>query len=83
MPNVTTTPLNIGASAVLIQNLGPGDLFVGAAAVTSATGVKISAGDSITMGYSSQPTYIVSSATSDARLMYGATGIFDTATPSA
>ena len=76
MPYVSSTPVNLGSGSVLIQNLGPDDLFLGSLGVTVETGVRISAGSSITVGYDSEQFYAVSAGTSDARVLASGSGIF-------
>ena len=76
MPSVSSTPVDFGSGSVLIQNLGPGDLFLGGPGVTTETGVRISAGSSVTVGYNSSHFYGVSDSTSDARVLSAGSGIF-------
>lgn len=45
-----------GRREVLVGNEGPGDVFVGAAGVTSSTGVRLAVGQ--TLSYTSPPEYI-------------------------
>lgn len=66
MPSISSTPVDLGSGSVLIQNLGPGNLFIGGPYVNPETGVRISAGSSVTVGYSSSRFYGVSASTSDA-----------------
>ena len=60
MPAISSTPVDLGSGSVLIQNLGPGNLFIGGPYVNTETGVRISAGSSVTVGYSSSRVYGVS-----------------------
>ena len=76
MPSVSSTPVDLGSGSVLIQNLGPGDLFLGDPGVTTETGFRISAGSSVTVGYSNSRFYVVSDSTSDARVLSAGSGFF-------
>lgn len=79
MPSVGTTPVHIG-SGVLVQNLGPDDLYIGESTVTEANGVLLAAGVSVAVGYGLS-YYVVSSDTSDVRLLGGAVGVFTGVAP--
>lgn len=75
--NVSTTPVNIGSEAKLVQNLGAGALYVAAdASVSSTTGYQIASGDAVALGYSSMPWYVVSASTSDVRVLIRGAGVF-------
>ena len=74
--DVTTTPVALGTSAMLIQNLGPDALYLGEADVTDETGVLVSPGESLVVGNLNHPLYAVSSAASDVRILVRGQGIF-------
>lgn len=75
MPNVGTSPVNLAGEYPLIQNLGPDPLYIGdRSTVTAATGVRLTTGQSFTASKSSG-TWVVSSGTSDVRLVNRGTGI--------
>jgi hypothetical protein len=81
VPSITTTasPLPSGG---LIQNLGPDEIYVGeSSAVTSSTGVRVSADEVIAVGFVNLGLYAVSAGTSDVRTLTRGTGIFPTVTP--
>lgn len=76
MTAVGTTAVPItDTNLKLIQNLGPDDLFVGFEGVTSATGVRVAAEQAISIGATNKPVWVVSSGTSDMRIMGGAMGL--------
>jgi hypothetical protein len=61
---------------MLIQNLGPDDLYVSdLAMVTTDTGVQITPGHSISVG-AGETHYGVSEGTSDVRICGAGTGLF-------
>jgi hypothetical protein len=75
MPNVNTTPVNLAGKNPLIQNLGPDPLYVSDGSTVSAnTGVKLTAGQSLTVSTSKGP-WAVSAGTSDVRVVNRGTGL--------
>lgn len=75
MPTIDTEPVNIGYDSKLVQNLGPGDLYIGAHE-PETTGVKVSAGQAIAVGYTNNDLYAVSQSESDTRILDRGTGVF-------
>jgi hypothetical protein len=75
MADIGTTAVPI-QSGGLIQNLGPDPIYVGESAVTSTTGVRIAAGDSLVVGSMNAPLLVVSEDSSDVRFLGRAMGIF-------
>lgn len=67
--------------AGLIQNLGPGAIYVGDSAVAPATGFRVAAGEALAVGTATSTIYAVSDGTSDVRAMSRATGIFSIEIP--
>jgi hypothetical protein len=81
MPSVGSSSAQLGQGPCLVQNLGPDDLYVGVSdTVTTGDGIRISAGDSASVGFTSSPLYGISSGTSDVRLLAAGTGIYGTVT---
>lgn len=78
--NVGETPIRIGSASYLIQNLGPDNLYVGDEDVTDENGLQLAAGESVARGVTNAATYVVSSGTSDARILGRGTGFFSPAT---
>lgn len=75
MPNVGTTPVNLAAKNPLVQNLGPDPLYVSdASTVTASTGIKLVAGQSLTVLTSKGP-WAVSGGMSDVRVVSRGTGL--------
>lgn len=79
MASVGTTAVHIG-SGLLVQNLGPDDLYIGESTVTEANGVFVAAGNSAAVGYGLS-YYVVSSGTSDVRVLGGGVGVFTGVAP--
>ena len=83
--DIGTTPVNLGSGNALFQNLGPDLLYVGRQLgndlPTEDTGVRIAAGEAITLGAGSQAIYAVSAGTSDVRVLGAGTGIFAVEAP--
>lgn len=69
----TPIPGGVG-TAILVQNLGPGDLYVSTGAVTVGTGIKVPINRAITLTGGGSLN-VISSDTSDVRYQAGATGI--------
>lgn len=65
----------------LIQNLGPGTLYVGSNLVTKDDGVQVLPGQAIQLGAVSLIGLIAESGSCDVRVQVGAAGIFDASTP--
>jgi len=87
MSTVTTTPVILNAGSQLIQNLGPDDLYVGqtadgVAAVTTANGIRLSVGESISYNNQNTKPSVVSSGTSEVRTMHSVTGVYLASPPS-
>lgn len=81
MSTVTTTPVILNAGSQLIQNLGPDDLYVGptadgVATVTTANGIRLSVGESISYNNQNTNPSVVSSGTSEVRTMHSVTGVY-------
>lgn len=72
---ISETPIQI-LSSQLIQNLGPGLLYIGDSSVSASTGVQVDVGKSIALNYSNNSLYAVSSSTSDVRTVDAGSGIF-------
>ena len=75
MTTVNSTPVFFGTSPALIQNLGPGKLYVGPADVTTSTGVLIPSGSTVAFGYDRDGFYGISDDTTDARLLRSGSGL--------
>lgn len=75
MTMVNSTPVFFGTSPALIQNLGPGKLYVGPADVTTSTGVLIPSGSTVAFGYDRDGFYGISDDTADARLLRSGAGL--------
>lgn len=75
MTDIATTPVALVAGPVLIQNLGPDDLYVGASdmnnfpLVTVEEGVKIGTGEWISFDRTTSKISVVSTGTSDIRYL--------------
>ena len=70
MPSVGGTAQNLGSSGKLIQNLGPGDLYLQASsAVTTGTGLKVVSGSAVSTSYNNGGIWAISSGTSDVRIL--------------
>ena len=82
MTTVNSTPVFFGTSPALIQNLGPGKLYLGPAEVTTSTGVLIPVGSTIAFGYDQEGFYGISDDTADARLLRSGAGISTSSTDS-
>lgn len=87
---VATDPVHIGGGFVLIQNLGPDDLYVEVTAenqpepdLTADTGLQIGAGQSVSFDNSNFWIWGVSDGTSDVRSLEGGSGVFAAAVPDA
>ena len=78
--DVTTTPVALGAGAQLVQNLGPGALYLGESDVDDETGVLVNANESVVVGARTHPLYAVSASTSDVRTLSRGQGIFPAVT---
>ncbi len=82
MATVTTTPVVLSVGSQLIQNLGPDDLYVGQSysdgtpTVTTANGIRLSVGESISYNNQNTKPSVVSSGTSEVRTMHSVTGIY-------
>ncbi|AOZ64953.1 hypothetical protein SEA_JAYLOCIRAPTOR_3 [Streptomyces phage Jaylociraptor] len=86
MSTVTTTPVILNAGSQLIQNLGPDDLYVGqtadgVATVTTANGIRLSVGESISYNNQNTKPSVVSSGTSEVRTMHSVTGVYLASAP--
>ena len=80
MPSVGSTPVSLGQSGQLIQNLGPDDLYVQPfSGVTVQSGFRIPSGKSVAVGYANGGLYAVSAGTSEVRTLGGGTGMFSSA----
>ena len=75
MTTVNSTPVFFGTSPALIQNLGPGKLYVGSVDVTTSTGVLIPSGSTVAFGYDRDGFYGISDNTADARLLRSGAGL--------
>lgn len=75
MSTIATTPTALPSGVSLIQNLGPGNLYVGEGTVSTTTGVELPPDHTLTVtGEGSM--YAVSDSTSDVRTLEVGTGIF-------
>lgn len=79
MPSISDTPVALGSSSYLIQNLGPDNLYVGESTVTVDDGVKVAAGEALAVGSTNSPVFAVSDGTSDVRTLGRGMGIFSPA----
>lgn len=79
--NVGTTPVELGTSAVLIQNLGPDGLFVGHSAQVVDLGVYISVDESVVVGEGNVPLRVASEGSSDVRVLSRGLGIYPVHAP--
>lgn len=72
----TAVPFGRGPS--LIQNLGPGSLYVGYNPdVSSDSGLKLNVGDAVSISHTSSAIFAISDDTSDVRVLPSGTGIFN------
>ena len=82
MASVTTNAVSLEAGPLLLQNLGPDDLYVGHSAmdgtptVTAEAGFRLSAGESISVQSTSSKISVVSSGTSEVRYLKSGTGVY-------
>lgn len=82
MASVGTTPVTVGPGPRLVQNLGPDDLYIGhsnvdgAPLVTVAAGIRLSAGESISLASTSTAISVVSSGTSEVRNLSSGSGMY-------
>ena len=74
---ISGTPARIAdvGTQVLVQNLGPGVLYVGAGGLTAANGVQVPVGRSVTLSGGGS-VWGVSTDSSDVRFQAGVTGIY-------
>jgi len=78
---ITDTPVEVGSSSYLIQNLGPDKLYVGGSSVTVETGIELQVGQALTVGETRSSVFVVSDGTSDVRILDRGMGIFTTNPP--
>lgn len=77
MPSIGTSAEQLASGDCLVQNLGPDALYLGRdESVDASSGVKVAAGDAVSVAYTSQPLHGVSVGTSDVRILEAGTGIF-------
>lgn len=82
MSSITATPVSLINGPLLLQNLGPDDLFVGQSdmsgnpLVTQANGFRLSTGESISFGSTSSKISVVSTGTSEVRYLSSGTGVY-------
>jgi len=72
--SVGTTPTLIKAAntarkSLLIQNLGTGAIYIGGSTVSTANGIKLDAGENITIDRTTAAVYGISTATQDVRFL--------------
>lgn len=86
MTSVGTSAVNFGSVDMLIQNLGPDDLYVGiynghndgAQFPEDGNGIRLVNGESVSVNGSYGDVYCVSTGTSDVRSLPGGSGFFIT-----
>lgn len=89
MASVTTTPVALFVGPLLIQNLGPDDLYVGQSdmnenpLVTSSNGFRLSTGESVSIGTITSKISVVSTGTSEVRYLSSGTGVYAAVAPTA
>lgn len=76
MPTVGDEPVEIGYAGYLIQNLGPGNVFIGGSNVTEEDGLLIKPNQALAVGYTNTSVYAVSDDTADVRVLVRGAGIF-------
>ena len=82
MSSVGTTPIAVGLGPRLVQNLGPDDLYIGHSdvsgnpLVTVEAGIRLSAGESISLASTSTQISVVSSGTSEVRNLSSGSGMY-------
>lgn len=82
MASVSTIPVSLAAGPLLLQNLGPDDLYVGHSyadgtpTVTPSTGFRLSTGESISVQSTSTKISVVSVGTSEVRYLSAGTGVY-------
>ena len=73
------TALVVGRGGCLVQNLGPGLLYIGEESVSESNGLQLGVGESVSLNISNTDFYVISDDTYDVRILSRGSGIYNAA----